>query len=173
MRKILIFVLLTFFYCINFYGSESFSITQNFFKFNTKMPLKISSKTLEVKELKNGIYRFDYKGNVIVLQNENKIYSDELIIFYNKKKKLIRKLVLIGNVKIKGKDAICACDKGIYYPLEKKIKLLGNIKILQDKNLFNGDELDIDLKTNVTILKGKGKRINTIFGGTENNVKSK
>ncbi len=165
MKKIfflLVFILNTFI-CYAKDGGVSF--TQSFFKFSPDKPIKISSEVLIITELKRNFYQFDYRKNVTATQDKNKIYSDELIVYYDKNQKKINKIIIIGNVKIKGENAICSCDYGKYYPQDKKIYLKGHIKILQDKNLFNGDELSIDLIKNIATLKGKGKRINTIFGG--------
>jgi len=165
MRKlVLIFILIIFsFYPLFSEGALNFS--QSFFKFSPNKPIKISSEILNITEPNKNFYIFDYLKNVIVIQENNRIYCDELILYYDRNIKKIKKIIIKGNIKIKSKDSICSCNYGEYYPDQKKIFLKGNIKILQDKNLFNGEELDIDLAKNIAVLKGKGKRINTIFGG--------
>lgn len=170
MKKICSLFFLLFF--TQFLLSQNINLTKNFIKFDVKKPLKITAKYLEITQVKKNIYRFHYKTNVITVQGDSKIYSDELIAFYDKLKKNLIKVKFIGNVKIKSRTTICSCNKSIYIPDKQKIYLEGNVKIFQDKNLFNGDEMIIDLKNNTTILKGTSKRINTIFN-TGGNVKGK
>ena len=170
MKKLLIIIFLLLF-SLNLSG-ENISLTKNFIKFDVKKPLKISSKYLEITEIKKNIYQFHYKNNVVTVQEDSKVYSDELIAIYDKINKKLLKVNFIGNIKIKSKTTICSCNSALFLPDKDKIYLKGNIKILQDKNLFNGEEMIIDLKNNTTILKGKSKRINTIFN-TGGNVKNR
>ncbi len=173
MKKIIVIAFfLIFKFQLIFLSSNSLNITKNFIKLDIHKPLKISSKILEITKLSKNVLKFYYKINVIATQKDNKIYSDELVAIYDRSKKLLKKVTFIGNVKIKTKTTICSCNKAIYDPNVDKIFLQGNIKIFQDKNLFNGDEMILDLKNNTTILKGKSKRINTIFN-TGGNVKNK
>ncbi len=153
-------------------SASNVNLSKSFIKFDSKKPINISSKYLEILETKKGILKFHYKTNVVTIQGDNKVYSDELIAIYLKKQKKLQKITFKGNVKIKSKTTICSCNQAIYDIFNDKIYLIGNIKIFQDKNLLNGDEMIIDLKTNSTILKGTSKRINTIFN-TGGNVKSK
>ena len=172
MRKKIFFTIFTLLIFTKLIFSGNLNLNKNFIRLDVHKPLEISSKTLVITEIGKNIYRFHYKTNVIAIQKDNKIYSDELIAIYDKNKKLLKKVTFIGNVKIKSKTTICSCNKAIYDPEADKIYLKGNIKILQDKNLFNGDEMILDLKNNTTILKGTSKRINTIFN-TGGNVKNK
>ncbi len=170
-KKFLLLNLFSFIILTTLFASN-INISKSFIKFDSKKPINISSKYLEVTEIKNGILKFHYKTNVVTIQGDNKVYSDELIAIYLKKQKKLKKITFNGNVKIKSKTTICSCNKAIYDIVNDRIFLIGNIKIFQDKNLLNGDEMIIDLKTNSTILKGTSKRINTIFN-TGGNVKGK
>jgi lipopolysaccharide export system protein LptA len=98
-------------------------------------------------------------------QNENKIYSDYMKIFYNKNSKDIKKAIITGHVKIKNSKILANCTKAFFYKDKNTIILKGNVKVMQQGNIFYGDELVIDMSRNKTFLKGGKKRINTIFSG--------
>ena len=162
-KKVILFIFLFFSVSNNFYAIENLNI--NFFKFNPKTPIEISSDYLEIDTGNKTVYIFDYKKNVVLNHNGSKIYSDRLKIYYNKDKKEIVKACILGNVKIKSKNIISSCNEAYYSFLKEYIVLKGDVKIMQNDNIFYGEELDIDLKNNKTFLKGGKKRINTFFSG--------
>ncbi len=161
--KIILFIFLFFSVSNNICAIENLNI--DFFKFDPKKPVKISSDFLEINSGNKSIYIFDYKKNVVLIHGDSKIYSDRLKIFYDKATKKIIKADISGNVKIKDKNTISSCDNLKYSFEKQQIILKGKVKIMQNDNIFYGEELDIDLKNNKTYLKGGKKRINTIFSG--------
>ncbi len=165
MKKIILFIFLMVSVIINSIYAKEPLLIGNALKFNSKLPVEISSDFLEIDTSNKNLYIFFYKKNVVLIQGDSKIYSDTMKIFYNKLNKKILKADINGNVKIKSRDIICNCDKVKYNLAKQSIIISGNVKILQGSNVFYGSELDIDLLNNKSYFKGGKKRIKTLFSG--------
>ncbi|GEM_PF-5013528 len=168
MRKIILFIFVFFFVITNCSAAskEESHFNLDIIKFDPKAPIDISSDTLEIEELtRKNQYVFFYKGDVVLIQAATKIYCDNLKIIYDSKKKEVIHSDFQKNVKINFKETVCTCDEAIYMGDKNILKFIGNLKILKGKNVFYGDQLDIDTISNKSILKGGKERIKTYFSG--------
>ena len=166
-KKIILFIFLYLSVINNIYASgENVALSGNFFKLDSSEPVNISSDLLEVNSKNSNEYIFFYQKNVVLVQGTNKIYSDKMKIFYDKRIKKIIKADIESNVKIKNNDILSTCNKAKFLNAKQMIILTGNVKVMQRGNILYGEQLIIDMKNNKTLLKGsKKKRINTIFSG--------
>ncbi len=165
MKKNILFIFLFLSVITNLAFAKGQLLIGNALKFNSKLPVEISSDFLEIDTGNKNLYIFYYKKNVVLIQGNGKIYSDTMKIYYDKINKRIKKADINGNVKIKNRDVICNCDKVKYNFDKQSIIISGNVKILQGSNVFYGSELDIDLLNNKSYFKGGKKRIKTLFSG--------
>ncbi|MFV0627521.1 MAG: LptA/OstA family protein [Alphaproteobacteria bacterium] len=133
--------------------------------------IKTKDGTIEAQE---GIKYFPAKkiavsvGKVVATENENKIYADEMISYFEETdgKLAIKKIEIFKNVKITTPDAVVTSDKGEYIPKENKIKLHKNVTINQNGNILKGDYAETDLAAGISRLiadkKNKG-RVSGVF----------
>ncbi len=118
---------------------------------------------------KDGEKKAIFSGNVVITQGNNKINSSKIIILLDNKGEA-KEYIAIGNVKFILKslkrDIQGKCNKLIYYPIEDKYDLIGNVYIkdnLNDREIF-GDEIIIDNKHQSSYAKSKGKnKVKFIF----------
>ena len=59
-----------------------------------------------------------------------------------------------GNVKIKRFNEEVVGDKAVYSLESEKIKINGNVTVIKDGNIINGNELLVDLINSTSTIKG-------------------
>ena len=69
----------------------------------------------------------------------------------------IKKIVAIGNVRIKQKDRIVLSDKAIFANKEKKVILTGNPRIWQGEDMISGEKIIVFLDQDRIIIEGNKK----------------
>ena len=110
-------------------------------------------------------------GNVIAKNANYTIYAEKMISYFdndnngNKKLKHIEIYAHNNPVKIVNQQATVTGRKGIYFPLENKLKLFENVVINQNGDILKGDYAETDFKTGISSLRSsqnKG-RVSGIF----------
>jgi len=124
-----------------------------------KEPIVIESDTLEYLKNNNMII---YKGNVVVKKGDFVLKSDVLRIFLDDRGQ-IKKILSLGNVRFVKGNRKGKSDKAEYYKDKNFIVLIGNAELQQDSNIIEGDEIVYYLDTEKAEVKGKNKRVRTIF----------
>ncbi len=109
-------------------------------------------------------------GNVKLKRGKDRLWSDKLFVYFNKKKKPI-KFEAIGDVKFdlfdkKGKEYKGSCKKLIYFPKKRVYQLFENVKIvtLPEKREVFGEQIYLDLNASeVNVLGSKKRPVKMIF----------
>jgi lipopolysaccharide export system protein LptA len=112
---------------------------------------------------KDGEQKAVFSGDVIVTQDQNKITSNKITVLLDEKGEA-KEYIATGNVHFTLRSPkryiIGKSYKLIYYPIEDKYILIGNVYIkdkLNDREVY-GDEIIIDNKHGTSYAKSKGKK---------------
>ena len=101
----------------------------------------------------------EFIGNAYARNSENHFWGNKILINYDNDKK-IELITIIRSVKIVRPNEEIFGDKAIYDPKLEKIKISGNVSIIQDGNILSGSELIVDLINSTSIIVGNnGKQV--------------
>lgn len=117
-------------------------------------PIYITSDALEADQ-KNGTATFT--GNVDVRQNEMKLRSEKMIVYYQKgegKSNNVSKIEVTGNVVLTRPGETAKGDKGRYDVIRKMIDLSGHVMLNKDNNMVQGSNLVYNLTTGESKISG-------------------
>jgi len=95
----------------------------------------------------------EFIGNVYARNGVNYFWGDKILIDYDDNKK-IKIITIIGSVKIKRYNEEVTGDKAVYNLKSEKIKVNGDVMVIKDGNILNGNELIVDLINSTSIIKG-------------------
>ena len=95
----------------------------------------------------------EFIGNVYARNDVNHFWGDKILIDYDDNKK-IEIITIIGSVIIKRLNEEVTGDKAVYNLKSEKIKVNGNVIVIKDGNILNGNELIVDLINSTSIIKG-------------------
>jgi len=110
-------------------------------------------------------------GTVVAKNPEYTVYADKMISFFDEdkqgKKRLNRVEIYADSqpVKIVNNQATVTGKRGIYFPIENKLKMFDDITINQNGDILNGDYAETDLNTGISRLlatKASG-RVSGVF----------
>ena len=101
----------------------------------------------------------EFIGNAYARNSENHFWGKKILVNYDNDKK-IKLITIIRSVKIVRPNEEIFGDKAIYDPKLEKIKISGNVSIIQDGNILSGSELIVDLINSTSIIVGNnGKQV--------------
>ncbi|HHG74618.1 MAG TPA: lipopolysaccharide transport periplasmic protein LptA [Persephonella sp.] len=126
---------------------------------NRKEPIVIEADTLEYLKKNSMII---YKGNVVVKKGDFTLKSDLLKIFLDEKGD-IKKITATGNVRFVKGNRKGKSEKAEYFKDKNYLILSGNAELQQDSNIIEGEEIIYYLDTEKAEVKGKHKRVRSIF----------
>ncbi len=157
-------------------------------KYDTKLPIEISSDSLEVLQHEN---KAIFKGNVVAVQGKIRLKADEMVVHYRQKSEqqnvpksqpqggsaqgamgAISLIEVLGNVLVATPEESAKGDKGDYNVDTKLLHLFGgNVILTRDKNILRGTMLEYNLTTGRSVLTngsdvvgGKSSgRVHTVF----------
>ena len=95
----------------------------------------------------------EFIGNVYARNTINRFWGERILIDYDNNKK-IKTITIIGNVKIKRFNEVATGNRAVYNVKSEKIKMNGNVTLIKNGNILNGDELVVDLITSTSIIRG-------------------
>ena len=157
-------------------------------KYDTHLPIEISSDTLEVLQHEN---KAIFKGNVVAVQGKLRLKSDVMVVHYKQKKEepgtgkpepkpqappqpdqsqgamgAITRIDVEGNVFVASPEESAKGDKGDYDVETKTIHLFGdNVTLTRDKNILRGTALEYNLETGRSLLTNGTDVVNGKPGG--------
>ena len=99
----------------------------------------------------------EFIGNAYARNDMYHFWGDKIFVDYDNDKK-IKLITIIKNVKIIRPSEEIFGDKAIYDPKLEKIKISGNVSIIQDGNILNGSELIVDLINSTSIIVGNNSK---------------
>ena len=139
-----------FIFLILLYSSSSFANKIN-----------IISDKLEIVRSKNVSI---FSGKVYALEDNMKIWSDELILTSSKDEKTIKRINAKDNVKILREQLSIIGDEAVYDPLKNELTVIGEVKVSENDNIILCDEIIIDLENSSSIMKSEPtKRVEAII----------
>jgi|TARA_B110000259_G_C13799817_1_gene316257 lipopolysaccharide transport protein LptA len=103
--------------------------------------------------IQDNLFMSEFIGNVYARNGVNHFWGDKILINYDNNKK-IKIITIIGNVKIKRFNEEVVGDKAVYSLESEKIKINGNVTVIKDGNIINGNELLVDLINSTSTIKG-------------------
>ena len=116
--------------------------------------IHITADKLEIDRDKN-ISKFS--GNVYVLETGMEIWAEKLIVRYNKDKNEVEELYVENDVKVVRENITAKSQKGYYYPLLDEVKMYESVEVNENKNFIKCDELFLDIKNSISIMRGNSK----------------
>ncbi len=142
-------------------------------------PIQIEADKMTAVEQSQSVI---FSGNVDARQGDVRIRSDEMTVFYvenkgkDKKKakstakdaQQVEKIVCKGNVEVTSDEWLGTSDIMRYFSKKNLVQLIGNAKAYKGQNMVQGEQIDYNLKTGQSEVKGK-----TIAGGKEGEGKKK
>ena len=117
--------------------------------------IKIISDKLEIVRSKNVSI---FSGKVYALEDNMKIWSDELILTSSKDEKTIKRINAKDNVKILREQLSIIGDEAVYDPLKNELTVIGEVKVSENDNIILCDEIIIDLENSSSIMKSESAR---------------
>jgi len=117
-------------------------------------------------------------GNVIAKNPDYTIHADKMISYFDidkQGKKSLNRVEIYADqnpIKIVNQQSTVTGKRGVYFPLENKLKIFDNVTITQNKDILNGDYAETDLKTGISRLlatKSKNSRVTGIFHNKKKN----
>ena len=131
------------------------------FTFAQANEIKINSDKLEVDRINNISI---FSGNVYAFNQEIKIWSDMIILKFNKDENEIQELNAENNVKIINQGVTASGERGVYYPRSDILNIYGNVEVIENNNYVKCDELFLDLKNSTSIMKSNSsKRVEALI----------
>ena len=123
--------------------------------------IKIISDKLEIVRSKNVSI---FSGKVYALEDNMRIWSDELILTSSKDEKTIKRINAKNNVKILREQLSIIGDEAVYDPLKNELTVIGEVKVSENDNIILCDEIIIDLENSSSIMKSEPtKRVEAII----------
>ncbi len=126
MSKFLLVVLL-----ISILSFNSYAVNTKQYIEKKNLPVHITADRLTAFD-KKGIYIFD--GNVVAKRGDITLKADRMKVIKNLKTGQISKVICTGNVVITKEDKKATGDKAIYEANRGIVTLIGNAKVVSDKN---------------------------------------
>ena len=99
----------------------------------------------------------EFIGNAYARNGENHFWGNKILVNYDNDKK-IKLITIIRSVKIVRPNEEIFGDKAIYDPKLEKIKISGNVSVIQDGNILSGSELIVDLINSTSIIEGNNDK---------------
>lgn len=137
-------------------------------------PVDISSDSLEVDD-NRGVFVF--RGDVVAKQDSATIYSEQLDVYYTKKKdtaddgatdntqnRSIEKIIARGSVRIVQDERIATGERAEYVYSQGSVILTGSPTVIQGDNTIAGEKITVYLNGARSIVEGgERERVQAIF----------
>ena len=81
------------------------------------------------------------------------MWSEKLIIKFNIEGNKIKEIDAENKVKIISQGITATGEKGIYHPDKDIINIYGNVEVSENDNYVTCDELFLDIKNSISIMK--------------------
>lgn len=112
--------------------------------------IQITSDLLEIdREKRTSVF----SGSVYVLEEEMEIWAEKITVIFNNNDNQIKEFFLESNVKIVRLNMTATGESGFYSPISDTIEMFNGVEILENGNFVKCDELFLDIKNSVSIMK--------------------
>lgn len=134
-------------------------------------PVDITADSVEVNNAQRSAV---YRGHVEVLQDGNRMRSDQLSIFFSSKGGAaasgpagdfsdIDHMEAVGNVYFVSPKQTARGDRAVYTVSSDTIVITGNVVIMQGENVMKGEKLTIWVRENRSSMEGVNGRVRGVF----------
>ena len=114
--------------------------------------IKISSNKLDVSREENVAV---FSENVYAEDNDMKLWSDKVSVFYDENKDSIYKIIAENNVKIIAEGVTAHGNFSEYKVNDEELLLRGNVIVIEKDNKIQSDQLILDLANSTSIMTAK------------------
>ena len=114
-------------------------------------PLEISSDSLSIDETTNSA---ELSGSVFIQQGAMALAADQLRITYGADSDL-RSFAAKGAVRLENPPTVIQADEAFYDFADEKIRLTGNVAVINGDNRVSAQTMAIDLRTGQASLRGQ------------------
>ncbi|MCB9992714.1 MAG: hypothetical protein H6873_03540 [Hyphomicrobiaceae bacterium] len=130
--------------------------------FHSEDDVKVTSDRFTVRRDENVA---EFIGNVVVDQNKTRIFADRVVVHLAEDgSDKIRYYEAFGHVKVKEPDQTSTGDRGRYDPATHIMRLTGNVKVTNKSGTVDANQLDVNLKTNISTFTANGNgRVSGVF----------
>ncbi len=124
-------------------------------------PINITSDKMEILDKEGTVH---FIGNVKAVRGDLVINADDVTVYYSsqkvagKTKKVMKKIVAKGHVKVTKEDKVAIGDKAVYDRPREIITLSGNAQVWQGKNRVSGAEILFFVNEDRSIVKRGAKQ---------------
>ena len=103
------------------------------------------------------------RGDASMQSDADLIEADTLTASFTEDvqgERVLDRVDAIGNVRIRTPNEFAVGNEGIYYAIDDRAVLAGDVKITQGPNQLNGDRAEVDFETGISrLLPGSGTRV--------------
>jgi lipopolysaccharide export system protein LptA len=114
-------------------------------------PIVITASRMEADKLGDKVI---FNGDVTLKKENMILYSDSMIVFYNRRSKGINEIDAVGNVVVRKEGRVALSDRASYYSRDEKIVLTGDARILEKENQLGGDRITLFMRDDRSIVEG-------------------
>ena len=107
-----------------------------------------------------------FTGNVVVKRKALDVYAPKVVVDYGEGGPSdIKSFVASGGVRIVTPEQDVTGDRAIYDPKTQKLRVTGNVMVVNASSTVGSGDMIVDLKTNATTFTGGGKngRVTGVF----------
>lgn len=126
-------------------------------------PVKITADKFVMDEAQ---HIATFTGNVVVKRKKLDVYAPKVVVDYGEGGPSdIKSFVATGGVRIVTPDQDVKGDRAIYDPRTEKLRVTGNVMVVNASSTVGSGDMIVDLKTNATTFTGGGKngRVTGVF----------
>lgn len=120
---------------VNYIYSEELTPKENI-KSKIKGPIVIKSDRLTADNKNNTAL---FEGSVVANTPDIIMYSDKMLVYYERKTGNIKKIESEGNVKVIKDDRVIVSQKAVYYSDGEKVVFTGNPRAVEGENVVTGE----------------------------------
>ena len=130
---------------------------------NQKAPIHIKSDRMEALDQSRTVI---FTGHVVATKDNFILHSDKLEVFYdktqgkgqgNERKRVIKKIVALGHVRISKGRRIGTGQKAVYEKSAEKITITGAAQVWEGPNRVRGDRITFFLNEDRSVVEGSAK----------------
>jgi lipopolysaccharide export system protein LptA len=125
-------------------------------------PVNITADKFVMDETQN---LATFTGNVVVKRKALDVYAPKVVVDYGEGGPSdIKSFVATGGVRIVTPDQDVTGDRAIYDPKTEKLRVTGNVMVVNASSTVGSGDMIVDLKTNATTFTGGGKNGGRVTG---------
>jgi lipopolysaccharide export system protein LptA len=125
-------------------------------------PINITADQFVVDEAANVA---TFTGNVVVTRKTLTVWAPKVVVDYGTGGPSdIKSFVASGGVRIKTKEQDVTGDRAVYDPKTEKLRVTGNVMVLNASSTVGSGDMIVDLKTDMTTFTGGSSgRVTGVF----------